>query len=282
VTAVTCAAMTRAFPRSALVAMLFAASSSWLGCGYTEEEYALQLDKLARQTAKARSANARADEAVAELEDTRRRLNDLERRLRGVGLRVDPKGSLDPLSAALLEWARAAEDTKARGRDLDATTARIEVLRASIEALGIGATTSLRGRQLVVTVPGDLLFDAKKSELRKEATEPLVRLSTVLSTDPSFEGRDAQVGCHLDDAKVQGAAKDALGLTALRARAVVAFLTNPKGPALSASRWSAAGFGAAQPLADNDEQGRAKNRRCEITTSAFEPLASSRAFEGRE
>ncbi|MCA9628116.1 MAG: OmpA family protein, partial [Myxococcales bacterium] len=61
--------------------------------------------------------------------------------------------------------------------------------------------------------------------------------------------------------------KDNWGLSAMRARSVLVYLTDPedKGGGLDASHWSAAGYADTDPVASNDtEEGRAKNRRVEL------------------
>jgi chemotaxis protein MotB len=57
----------------------------------------------------------------------------------------------------------------------------------------------------------------------------------------------------------------------MRAREVLTFLVQPddkgggKGGGLNPSRWSAAGYGDADPLKSNDSaDGKRQNRRCEI------------------
>jgi len=269
-------------PTSPFAFVLIAATLA--GCGYTKEEYALQLDKLARTEAKLRTAEERAGAAAAELDSASERLTDLERRLRGGGLAVTDAGGLEGLTASLLERRKALEESQSRAREVALARTRVTGLERSLAAASVDATARLEGGRVVVTVAADALFEPGKDTLRRGADALVDKIAAVLGVDATFAARDAQVACHTDDVAVKGPPlRDALGLSAMQARAVVARLTSDKGGKLPAGRWAAAGHGASRPLATNDDAGRPKNRRCELSTSAFgEALAGLRAFEERE
>jgi flagellar motor protein MotB len=269
-------------PTSPFALVLVAATLA--GCGYTKEEYALQLDKLARTEAKLRTAEERAATAATELDSASERLTDLERRLRGGGLAVTDAGGLEGLTASLLERRKALEESQSRTREVALARTRVAGLERSLVAASVDATARLEGGRVVVTVAADALFEPGKETLRRGADALVDKLAAVLGVDATFAARDAQVACHTDDGAVKGPPlRDALGLSAMQARAVVARLTSDKGGKLPAGRWAATGHGASRPVATNDDAGRPKNRRCELSTSAFgEALAGLRAFEERE
>jgi chemotaxis protein MotB len=51
----------------------------------------------------------------------------------------------------------------------------------------------------------------------------------------------------------------------MRSREVLLFLVNDKAAGMPPAKWSAAGFGDTDPVANNDlDEGRQKNRRSEI------------------
>jgi len=73
------------------------------------------------------------------------------------------------------------------------------------------------------------------------------------------------VAGHTDSKPYGGQYRDNWGLSLMRSREVLLFLINDKSTGMPAPKWSAAGFGDTDPVADNgSEDGRQKNRRSEV------------------
>jgi chemotaxis protein MotB len=253
-----------------LVAMLPMAGllAAGAGCGYTTEEYHAQADKLTRALAKQRDADRRAEEMSAELEQARLRVTDLEERLRAMGMDLEAKdGRIGDLSATLAERERALAEFRARARQLEEMKARMELLKSKLdELIKVGIDVRVRRNRLVISLPGNVLFDTNKDKIRKDGREALKKIAEVIKNDPSLVSREYQVGGHTDNKVLKGGAfGDNMNLSLARARAVHTFLTSPEGGGLPKEKWSAAGFADADPIATNDtEEGRQANRRTEI------------------
>ncbi len=156
---------------------------------------------------------------------------------------------------------------KARVAKLEAIRARFESLKQKVSGLAVpGATVAVRKNRVIVLLPGDALFDGGKDAIKKSGREALKKLADGIKNDASLVQREYQVASHTDSKKPSGGAfSDNLGLSAMRARAVVLFLTDPAGGALAHERWSAAGYADNEPVAPNEsDDGRAANRRVEI------------------
>ncbi|WP_052172132.1 OmpA family protein [Paracoccus sanguinis] len=113
-----------------------------------------------------------------------------------------------------------------------------------------------------VTLPGDVLFDFDRAEIRADAVPVLERLAGALAALP---GQSVEIIGHTD-AKGDDAYNQ--GLSERRAGAVRSWLAARE---IAESRLSAAGRGEAEPVAPNaradgsdDPDGRQKNRRVEF------------------
>lgn len=100
-------------------------------------------------------------------------------------------------------------------------------------------------------------FDTGKAEILPDSEATLNEIVKLMQQDSTLKLR---VEGHTDN---QGDAAANQALSERRAQAVVAWLTEHD---VAASRLTAKGFGQAKPIADNSsEEGRAKNRRVELT-----------------
>jgi outer membrane protein OmpA-like peptidoglycan-associated protein len=118
----------------------------------------------------------------------------------------------------------------------------------------------------LLTLEEPILFDFDSDRLKGEAREALDDIAEVLAYYPDAP---VQVLGHTDD---QGSADYNLGLSQRRADAVTQALTERGIPA---DRLSAEGRGLAEPVASNDdEEGRAQNRRVEVLIEGVEPPAT--------
>jgi outer membrane protein OmpA-like peptidoglycan-associated protein len=105
-----------------------------------------------------------------------------------------------------------------------------------------------------IIVP-NLFFDTGKSVLLPASFPELDKLAAALSAQSALR---IEISGHSDN---KGSAAANQTLSEARASAVSKYLAS-KG--IDASRLVAKGYGAAQPIAPNDDAGRAKNRRVEV------------------
>lgn len=247
-----------------LLPIVFAVAS---GCGYTKEEYQLQADKLTRSVAKQRSAETRADEATAELEAAKQRVAELEDRMRALGVDLAKSGRASEVAANIAERERALAEYRARTARVEEARARLSLLRTKLEPLAeAGVEVRIRKNRMVIVLPATALFDGAKEKLKKDGKEALRTIAATLKDDPVLSLREYQIAGHTDaGAKPSKTPVDNVTPTVGRAKAVLAFLTDPKEGALDRGHFSAAGYGDVDPIAPNDtDENREKNRRIEI------------------
>jgi chemotaxis protein MotB len=243
----------RAAPRSGLLlgslaSLLLLASS---GCGHSEDEWQAQLAKYNQ---------LKADDE-AKLAAVIKQVDDLTKQLKDLGVEVSST------KADLADREKALEEYKARAHQLEMIKARFEKLKSKLEELTkLGLAVSVRHNRMVISMPGDVLFDSGKETLKKEGKAILGKVAGIIRADPQLLGRDYQVAGHTDDKPLAGGAfKDNWGLSLMRAREVLVYLVDPKDGELPTQHWSAAGFAATDPIASNaTDDGRQKNRRCEL------------------
>ena len=113
----------------------------------------------------------------------------------------------------------------------------------------------------VVSTFNNILFANNSFELPQAGTIELDKLLQVLTENPSLK---LQISGHTDNI---GKPEDNLKLSASRAKTIVDYLLN-KG--IDIKRLTYKGYGAAQPIADNNtDSGRAKNRRTTFTITGL-------------
>ncbi len=229
------------------------------GCGHTESEWQAQLakyDKLAQEH----------QQLQAEAQKQKERVQQLEGQLQDMGLQLEKAGSeAKDLRAAVAEYKQRAEL-------LERIKARFEKLRSKLQKLtDLGLEVAIRHNKMVVSLPGDVLFASGSDALADKGEEVLLKVAEVLRGDPTLVERYYQVAGHTDNQKLvrtAGQFKDNWGLSVMRARQVLVFLTSPMdkgGGGLKENRWSAAGYGEIDPIADNNTvPGRGRNRRVEL------------------
>jgi len=146
-------------------------------------------------------------------------------------------------------------------KQLEADKAKLKAERDALEARLGGALSQIMSvtetaRGLAVDL-GDVLFDVGKATLKPGARESLARMSGVLLIVPDVNLR---IEGFTDST---GSAETNKVLSANRAKSVADYLVMQK---IDPSRLTHAGYGPANPVADNaTAEGRAKNRRVVIT-----------------
>jgi chemotaxis protein MotB len=222
-----------------------------VGCGYSKDEWQAQLDKY----------NQLKSEDDAKLAAAAQQVATLTKQLSDMGVEVSAT------KADLAERQKALDEFKARAHQLELIKERFEKLKSKLDELTkLGLAVNVRHNRMVISLPGDVLFDSGRETLRKQGTDILVKVAAIIKADPQLLGRDYQVAGDTDNKPLAGGPfKDNWGLSLMRAREVLVFLVDPKNGGLPVQHWSAAGFGATDPIATNDtEDGRQKNRRCEL------------------
>jgi flagellar motor protein MotB len=232
------------------------------GCAHTEGEYQARAREVAELKGLLAKAEAREGDTKRSAADQEQRFAQVERELRAAGL--DPGA----IGAGAEEQARALEAWRRRSEQRAAAEKRLASLEKKLGAVGAeGPKVTVRGGHIAVRLP-DALFDAGRETLKREAKDRVTAIGRAIRAEPAFAARAFQIGCHLDAARPGGPFKDVYGLSAMRAREVLALLRLPVdkgGGGLEAARLSIAGFGDGDPLkGDDSPEGRATNRRCEL------------------
>jgi chemotaxis protein MotB len=247
-----------------------------VGCGHTDEEMAAkqrEIDKLAADLKAAKTQIADDQSKYGEAQNQIDRMKE-QLKLAGLGLEKS-KADADRLKQALAEY-------KQRADQLAVIEQRFRELRSKLDKLNtIGVKVVPRNNRLVIQLPGDILFDSGKDDLKTGGKEVLSQVAEVIRGDKDLADRYFVVAGHTDNVKYPpgGAFKDNWGLSLARARQVLLYLIgdakpdarNPKmtmGGGLNAKRWSAAGYGETDPIAGTVEQqsndDKKKNRRVEL------------------
>ncbi|PSJ41242.1 OmpA family lipoprotein [Zobellella endophytica] len=124
---------------------------------------------------------------------------------------------------------------------------------------GTGVSVSRNGDNIILNMPSSITFAVDSAELSPSFYNTLGGVAMVLK---EYEKTWVNVVGHTDNT---GSASHNQGLSERRAGAVGQFLI---GQGAAANRFNIRGVGFNQPVASNDsEQGRAQNRRVEITLS---------------
>lgn len=249
-------------------------------CGYSEDEWQAQLAKyeaLRKQhdAEKGAHGKTRADleKTREELERAEERVGELIAELKKMGVDVAAlEQKLEAEGKEKSQLQRALEEYKRRADVLERIKARFEQLRDKLKKLTeMGLKVSIRNNRMVISLPGDVLFDSGSDKLRKEGFDVLKAVADVVRSDTQLAARYFQIAGHTDDRPLKGGPyKDNWGLSAMRARGVLIWLTSPPeskdgGGGLDQRKLHAAGYGDTDPVADNgSDEGRTSNRRVEL------------------
>jgi chemotaxis protein MotB len=248
---------------------LFAGSLSALaGCGsYTKEEYDAKQRELDQRTNELNEAKKMIQDDEAKLNDMQAELEKDRADLKAAGITVQQSNDDKArLQQALTEY-------KQRADQLAQIEQRFRDLKARLDKLNqIGLKVVVRNNRMVIQLPGDILFDSGKDELKQGGKDVLAQVAEVVRSDTELNSRNFQVAGHTDNQKYPagGQFHDNWGLSLARSRQVLLFLVTPqpKGGGLDPKHWAAVGYGETDPIAGSidaqqkDEQ--QKNRRVEL------------------
>jgi len=227
--------------------------------------------ELARLGQDLRARDARlADLTVAHANDARKiddlvALNgELSQRLKSVGQSVETlAGERGTLSKALAETRARLEELRRQQAAAEARAAQFRELAARFQKMVDAGQLKviMRGGRMVLELSNDILFDSGKTDLKDVGKRTIAEVAGVLHGMPQHR---FQVAGHTDNVKIQTSRYPSnWELSTARAVEVVKLLAES---GMDPRNLSAAGYGEYAPVDSNDSaEGRAKNRRIEIT-----------------
>ena len=245
------------------------------GCGHTDEEMAAKQREIDKLSADLKAAKAQIADDQAKFSEASNSIERLKEQLKAAGLGLEKsKEDAARLAQALAEY-------KQRADQLAVIEQRFRELRSKLDKLNsIGVKVVPRNNRLVIQLPGDILFDSGKDDLKPQGKEVLGQVAEVIRGDKDLMNRYFLVAGHTDNVKYPagGPFKDNWLLSLSRARQVLLFLigdakADPKTPkatggGLNPARWAAAGYGETDPVAgtlvQQSDEDRKKNRRVEL------------------
>jgi chemotaxis protein MotB len=267
----------------AVILGLGVAGTSLTGCGYSEDEWQAQLAKEKKLQADLDAERAAHQKSQGELKKVQAEVDQLKADLAAY---EDLKKQFGSEKDKAQKLEKALAEAEARAKALEAAKKRLEALKKKLDELKkFNLKVGIRHNQIVIEMPGDVLFAPGSELLSKEGKEVLLKVADVIRNDADLVKRYYQVIGHTDNANYGGVYKDNVGLSVMRAREVYDFLTRdpaaapkkgakdpkkdePIGGALPAEKWSAAGYGELDPIAGTKEtqtaEEKKRNRRVEI------------------
>lgn len=211
------------------------------GCaGYIRSE--VHEEALQERETQIQKLESRNDQLEGKVKELQTRLSHADTKLEGYRRKLDRKNQL---------LDKRTQKLKSNNEELEQELSQIKETKAKLE-----------GRNVVLTLPEQILFDLGEAKLHEKAKESLQQLGEVLRNHPK---RFAVVQGHADTIPITSTWRYSSNwdLSAMRASNVVEFLVeNTK---VNSERIIAAGYGDQHPVASNaTEEGRRKNRRVEV------------------
>lgn len=247
-----------------------------VGCGHTDEEMNAKQREIDKLSADLKAAKAVIADDQAKYSDAQNQIEKMKEQLKQAGLGLEKsKEDAARLAQALAEY-------KQRADQLAVIEQRFRELRSKLDKLNqIGVKVVQRNNKLVIQLPGDILFDTGKEELKPQGKEVLGQVADVIRNDKDLNNRYFLVAGHTDNQKVGAGSRyrDNWELSLERARQVLVFLIGdakvdpktkqPQGGGLNPQRWAAAGYGDTDPLppstmTQQTKEQQQKNRRVEL------------------
>lgn len=260
------------FSKWSLFGLAFAMLLTLVGCGHSDEEMDAKQREIDRLNADLKAARATIADDEAKYAQAQNDIKSLK----------DAAG-LDAQKSAQLQQALA--EYKQRADQLAQIEQRFRDLKARLDKLTqVGLKVVVRNNRMVIQLPGDVLFDSGKDELKQGGKDVLLQVADVIRNDQDLSRRNFEVAGHTDNQKYPagGPFHDNWGLSLARSRQVLLFLIGPKGdvdpktkkaPAkagggLDPKHWAASGFADTDPIAGTMEtqskEDQQKNRRVEL------------------
>jgi chemotaxis protein MotB len=236
-----------------------------VACGHSEDEWQAQLAKYAQLQKK-------DNELAAQLAEKEARVQELSSQLEGMGVKLSAEGSEKAkLTQDMTQMKAALAEYQARAETLERIKQRFEALRKKLQKLTeLGLDVKIRNNRMVISLPGDVLFDSGQDVLRGGGEKILLQVADVIQNDSALRDRQYQVAGHTDDQPLKRAADtfhDNWGLSLMRARQVLVFLIAPA----QSDKAPAAKKAAPAPAAPAKAGGKADKTKPAPVAAAPEP-----------
>jgi chemotaxis protein MotB len=253
------------FRRFSTFALALSLGLAATGCGHSEEEWQTKLKEIEALNGRLNKVNADKKKCEDDLSKAQDDITGLKNEVARLG------GQAGDLSRTAEEQRQLIERLKREKEQLDAIKARFEQLKRKLDALTkLGLNVTVRNNRMVIQLPGDVLFDSGRVDLKPKGKEMLLQVADVIAKDAGLASRNYQVAGHTDARPGGGQFKDNWGLSVMRAREVLTFLIGPKegkdaGGGLDPKHWAASGYADTDPVSPNDTpENMQKNRRVEL------------------
>ncbi|HKQ71011.1 MAG TPA: OmpA family protein [Polyangiaceae bacterium] len=236
-------------------------------CGHSEEEWQAKLKENQELQNQLNAEKAAHQKAEADLSSAGNQIDALKGQLKKAGV------DLSNVNADLAEQKSALEKLRKDKEQLEAIRKRFELLKQKLDSLTkLGLNVTVRKNRMTIQLPGDVLFDSGRTDLKKDGKDILLKVAEVIRNDKDLNARSFQVAGHTDNKPLGGGPyKDNWGLSVMRAREVLTYLVAAQGEkangggGLISDHWSAAGYGDTDPVASNEgAENMQKNRRVEL------------------
>ena len=248
------------------LAAFFISAATLSACGHSEEEWQAKLKENQELQNQLNAEKAAHQKAESDFSAASAQVDQLKGQLKKAGV------DLSNLNADLNDQKMALDKLKKDKEQLEAIRKRFELLKQKLDSLTkLGLSVVVRKNKMTIQLPGDVLFDSGRVDLKKDGKDILIKVAEVIRNDKELSSRMFQVAGHTDNKPLAGGPyKDNWGLSVMRAREVLNFLVSPAegkagGGGLPPDHWSAAGYADTDPVAGNDgAENMQKNRRVEL------------------
>ncbi len=248
-----------------------------VGCGYSEEEYQAQVHgreraeadlKAAQEADHGRQIQVRLGDGAAE---------KLKSDLKKLGVDLDAAKTKPRSSKQAMRRVQSSAPTNSpRSRSASAISSR-----ASTSSTPVGLKVVVRNNRMVIQLPGDVLFDSGKDELKPQGKEVLVQVAEVIRSDSTSRSATSRspVTPTTRSTRPAGAFKDNWGLSLARARQVLLFLTAPLGDKTRRTRASKAAAGSTRTTGPRRATARPTRKRARSSIRPNDEMGHNRRVE---
>ncbi len=267
--------------RGRLMSLLVSTSLgvSMIACGHSDEEMQAVQREIDGLKARLRASNEMYEQEATKHKTSQGEIDDLRAKMQQDGVKyATSEEERNKLKQALAEYEQ-------RVKQLEEMKARFRDLRARLDKLtSVGLKVVVRNNRMVIQLPGDILFDSGRDDLKTDGRKVLKQVADIIKGDETLRQRQFQVAGHTDNVEYgpAGPFRDNWGLSLARSRSVVIFLTgseNPKNPpilpkgtpfggGLDPRNWSASGYGTRDPIGGTVDKQTVeemkRNRRVEL------------------